>query len=73
MAAGTADWLVQRAVRWPGHCVFDGEVREQAFDDLVAWIERGTKPAGDDALAADMATLGRRWTPVSHPEDLPAR
>jgi pimeloyl-ACP methyl ester carboxylesterase len=73
LAAGTADLLVQRAVRWPGHCVFDGEVREQAFDDLVVWIERGTKPPGDDVLAADMATLGRRWTAGSHPEDLPAR
>jgi hypothetical protein len=73
LTAGTADLLVQRAVRWPGHCVFDGEVREQAFDDLVAWIERGVKPAGDDVLAADMATLGRRWTPVPHPEDAPAR
>jgi len=69
VAAGTAHLLVQRAVRWPGHCVFDGEVREQAFDDLVAWIEKGTKPDGDDVLAADVPTLGLRWTPIRHPED----
>jgi len=49
--------------------VFDGEVREQAFDDLVAWIEKGTKPDGDDVLAADVSTLGLRWTPIRHPED----
>jgi hypothetical protein len=30
----------------PAHCAFEGEVREQAFDDLVAWIERGVQPAG---------------------------
>ena len=69
IAAGTAHLLVQRAVRWPGHCAFDGEVREQAFDDLVTWIEKGTKPDGDDVLAADVSTLGLRWTRIRHPED----
>jgi pimeloyl-ACP methyl ester carboxylesterase len=69
VAAGAAHLLVQRAVRWPSHCGFDGEVREQAFDDLVAWIERGTKPDGDDVLAVDVSTLGLRWTPIRHPED----
>ncbi|HEY2993298.1 MAG TPA: hypothetical protein VGM22_10815, partial [Methylomirabilota bacterium] len=61
--------LVQRAVRWPGHCAFDSEIRDQAFDDLVAWVEKGVKPAGDDVLTADRATLGRRWTPRPHPAD----
>ncbi len=69
IAAGTADLLVQRAVRWPGHCTFDGEVTEQAFDDLVAWMERGVKPAGDDVLAADLSTIGLRWTPTLHADD----
>jgi pimeloyl-ACP methyl ester carboxylesterase len=69
VAAGTAHLLVQRAVRWPVHCGFDGEMREQAFDDLVAWIEQGTKPDGDDVLAADVSLLGLRWTPIRHPED----
>ncbi len=72
LAAGTAHLLVQRAVRWPGHCAVDGEVREQAFDDLVAWMERGAKPDGDDVLAPDVSTLGLRWTRVLHAED-PAR
>src|SRR5215471_5661328 len=70
-AAGTGDLLVQRAVRWPGHCSFDGAVREQAFDDLVAWMERGVVPAGDDVLG-DVTKLGLRWTPALHPAD-PAR
>jgi len=47
-------------------------VREQAFDDLVAWIERGVQPAGDDVLAADVSKLGLRWTSILHPDD-PAR
>lgn len=72
VAAGTAHLLVQRAVRWPGHCAFDGEVREQAFDALVAWIERGVKPDGDDVLAPDVSALGLRWTSILHSDD-PAR
>jgi hypothetical protein len=67
--AGLARLLVQRAVRAAGHCTFDGVVRERAFDDLVAWIERGTPPEGDDVLAGDPSTLGLRWTPVLDPED----
>ena len=70
-AAGTAHLLIQRTVRWPGHCTFDGTVRERAFDDLVAWMERGVVPAGDDVLG-DVAKLGLRWTPSLHPDD-PAR
>jgi hypothetical protein len=69
LAAGTSDLLVQRAVRWPGHCAFDGDVRDEAFDDLVAWIEKGVKPAGDDVLGTPMAQMGRRWTPRPHPAD----
>jgi hypothetical protein len=43
-------------------------VREPAFDDLVAWIENGTVPAGDDVLG-DVSQLGLRWTPSRHPKD----
>jgi pimeloyl-ACP methyl ester carboxylesterase len=69
LAAGTSHLLVQRAVRWAGHCAFDGTVRERAFDDLVEWIERGVVPAGDDVLAPDVSRLGLRWTPALHPAD----
>jgi len=69
LTAGTAHLLVQRAVRWPGHCAFTGEVREQAFDDLVRWIEGGTQPDGDDVLASDVSQIGLRWTPLLHVED----
>ena len=40
-------------------------MREQALDDLVAWIERRVRPDGDDVLTTDLATLARRWTPTA--------
>ncbi len=73
LTAGTSHLLVQRATRWPGHCAIDGDVREQAFDDLVQWIERGVKPDGDDVLAADVSKLGLRWTSILYPDDLARR
>jgi hypothetical protein len=66
--AGNSHLLVQRAVRWPAHCGIENGVREVAFDDLVAWIENGVKPAGDDVLG-DVSRLGLRWTPRRHPKD----
>jgi pimeloyl-ACP methyl ester carboxylesterase len=66
--AGTSHLLVQRTVRWPGHCATDNAVREAAFDDLVAWIEKGTVPEGDDVLG-DVTKIGLRWTPLRHPKD----
>ncbi len=52
---GNADLLVQRSIRAVGHCTFTLAEEEQAFDDLVAWVEDGVKPAGDDVL--DPATV----------------
>jgi pimeloyl-ACP methyl ester carboxylesterase len=69
IAAGTGHLLVQRVMRAPSHCGFDGEMREQAFDDLVAWIERGVRPEGEDVLAPDLSRIGLKWTPVLHPDD----
>jgi len=39
-AAGRGHLLVQRAVRWTGHCGIDSDLRERSFSDLVAWIEQ---------------------------------
>jgi dienelactone hydrolase len=69
IAAGTDHLLVQRVVRAPSHCAFDGATREQAFDDLVAWMERGVKPEGEDVLASDLSRIGLKWTTVLHPDD----
>ena len=52
---GAADLLVTRAIRDIGHCAFSTAERTRAFDDLVTWVETGTRPAGDDVL--DPATV----------------
>jgi pimeloyl-ACP methyl ester carboxylesterase len=61
-AAGTGHLLVQRVVAGAGHCSIDARVRDRAFDELVAWLEKGTVPEGDDVLG-DVSRLGGRWAP----------
>ena len=58
LAAGTSRLLVQRTQRMAAHCDFDSSAREKLFDDLVAWIERGVVPTGEDLLG-DVSKLGR--------------
>lgn len=48
--AGRAELLVQRAIRATGHCEFSPVEAGTAWDDLVAWVEGGGRPAGDDVL-----------------------
>ena len=60
-AAGRGDLLVQRAIRRAGHCAFSEQERERAFDDLVAWVKTGAKPAGED-LTDDLTDAGRAFT-----------
>jgi pimeloyl-ACP methyl ester carboxylesterase len=69
LAAGTSDLLVQRAIRRTGHCNFTDEERNRAFDDLVAWMQTGTRPAGEDVLRSDTAHLGLAWTSPLEPDD----
>jgi pimeloyl-ACP methyl ester carboxylesterase len=59
IAAGTSQLLAQRTQRVAAHCDFDQGAREKLFDDLVAWIERGVVPKGEDLLG-DVARLGAR-------------
>ncbi|WP_246939321.1 hypothetical protein [Bacillus pinisoli] len=42
--------LVTRAIRGVGHCDFTPAEEQEAFDDLVKWVEQGVKPEGDDIL-----------------------
>jgi len=60
-AAGAGGYLVQRAIRRPSHCAFTDAERQRAFDDLVSWVERGEKPAGEDLLG-DLTNAGRPFT-----------
>jgi pimeloyl-ACP methyl ester carboxylesterase len=49
-AHGGSHLLVQRATRDFGHCSFTPIELGTAFTDLVAWVEFGVKPAGDNVL-----------------------
>ena len=49
-AQGNSARLVQRAIRGVSHCDFTLAEQATAFDDLVAWVEDGVTPAGDDVL-----------------------
>jgi len=65
IAAGSDGRLVQRAIRDVGHCAFTAAEAGEAFEDLLAWVDSGSKPAGDDVLdAAKLAdpAYGCRFT-----------
>lgn len=47
---GNEDLLVQRATRDIFHCGSNLAEQEEAFADMVSWVETGVKPAGDDVL-----------------------
>jgi Prolyl oligopeptidase family len=69
-AQGWSHNLVQRATRDVGHCTFTPTELVQTFTDLVAWVEGGVKPAGDDVLdAAKVAepTFGCTYTDKAAP------
>ena len=44
---------MQRAIRATGHCEFSPVEAGTAWDDLVTWVQDGTRPDGDDVLDAD--------------------
>jgi len=60
-AAGHDDLLVQRIYRIAGHCRFSDAEMTRAFDDLVAWVTAGQRPAGDD-VSASLADAGMTFT-----------
>lgn len=66
--AGRGDLLVQRLIRAPGHCAFSAPEALQAFDDMVAWVHAGVKPAGENVLG-DLSDAGRRFTNPLRPGD----
>lgn len=60
-AAGTSNLLVQRAIRDAGHCKFSEAEATTAWNDLVAWVRDGKRPAGDD-LSGDLTDIGKTFT-----------
>ena len=65
---GRARLLVQRIMRIPGHCGFSDAEQIRAFDDLVAWVEKGIAPEGDDVFQ-DLRDAGRKFTNPLRPGD----
>lgn len=66
---GKSHLLVQKVIRDVGHCAFTPAEQEQAFEDLVKWVEQGIKPAGDNVLDPAVVAdpkFGCQFTPVSH-------
>jgi hypothetical protein len=73
-AQGKSDLLVQRAIRGVVHCDFTPEELVTAFAELVAWVELGVKPAGDDWLDPDAVAdpdFGCAFTDGPHPLGTP--
>jgi pimeloyl-ACP methyl ester carboxylesterase len=60
-AAGKGDLLVQRIFRDPSHCGFTTPEQVAGLEALMAWVEDGKKPAGDNVLVRDWRTLGRSF------------
>lgn len=67
-AAGNGDRLVQRAIRAAGHCRFSDQEQLAAWNDLVAWVADGKKPAGED-LRGDLSDAGKQFTNPLRPGD----
>lgn len=58
-------FFVSRAIRDITHCGFTQDELRQGFDDLVRWVEKGRRPAGDailDRRAVAAASFGCRFT-----------
>jgi len=62
---GRAKLLVQRAIRTVSHCEFAPSEVGAAWNDLVKWVDRGRRPAGDvvdDRAAVASPAYGCRFT-----------
>lgn len=60
--AGKSDLLVQRAIRDREHCSTTATEWETAFEDLVAWVEDGARPQGEDLVSGGLAEAGLAFT-----------
>jgi pimeloyl-ACP methyl ester carboxylesterase len=64
-AAGSEQWLVQRAIRGTGHCEFTTAEQVAAFRAMIDWEQKGTKPDGDEVLDLTVvagSTYGCKFT-----------
>ena len=73
-AAGTSQWVVQRAIRATGHCDFTLGEQAEAFDAMLAWELEGRRPAGDEVLDAALTaspTYGCAFSREPQADDSP--
>ena len=68
VAAGKESLLTQRVYRIAGHCGFSQAEMVKSFDDLIAWVHKGTKPAGDEVYG-DLSHAGMTFTNPLRPTD----
>jgi dienelactone hydrolase len=68
VASGREALLAQRIYRIAGHCGFSQSEMTKAFDDLAAWVDKGTKPDGDE-VDGDLSNAGMRFTDPLRPND----
>jgi pimeloyl-ACP methyl ester carboxylesterase len=68
VAAGKEPLLVQRIYRIAGHCGFSQAEMIKSFDDLTAWVHKGTKPEGDE-VTGDLSHAGMKFTDPLLPND----
>ncbi|HEX7304461.1 hypothetical protein [Lentzea sp.] len=59
---GRTHLLVQRAIRTVDHCEFSPAEAGAAWRDLTTWVDRGTRPAGDDVRRTDDPRFGCRFS-----------
>ncbi len=59
---GRSKLLVQRAIRTVEHCEFAPSEVGAAWNDLVAWVDRGERPSGDDVDRTSAPDYGCRFT-----------
>jgi pimeloyl-ACP methyl ester carboxylesterase len=59
--------LVQRAIRTINHCEFSPAEIGGAWDDLVDWVEDGTRPAGDRVLDSSVVAAPNYGCTFSDP------
>jgi len=68
VAAGRESLLRQRIYRIAGHCGFSQAEMIKSFDDLTAWVHKGTSPEGDEVFG-DLSNAGRTFTDPLRPDD----
>ena len=68
VASGKESLLAQRVYRIAGHCGFSQPEMIKAFDDLTAWVKKGTRPEGDEIMG-DLSNAGLKFTNPLRPND----